>query len=167
MFFPCLENLKRAKFPDQSIQLYDWWLGTRRQNTLQHLNPLQFSLDCGIDIRHSLQLFSQSVYNADLNLLKKRVTLVCPICNHRVAGPDEHLNLNSNFVCKNCGTTIPYSLVEDNLVVTFELIQSPNTQALDNDFPIGNNAGNASSLRLSDIQEYSDDDDIRRLFELM
>ncbi|WP_157764264.1 hypothetical protein [Paenibacillus riograndensis] len=167
MFFPCLENLKRERFPEQSIEIFDWWLGTRRQNTLRNLNPLQFSLDCKIDVQHSLQLFSQSVYNNKIKLLQKHVTLICPLCTHKISGPIEYLDLSKKYSCKNCGTVIPSSLIEDNSVVSFELLQSPessNTQ--DSTSTPGLNSGNAPSLRVSDIQSYvQDDEDIRRLYD--
>ena len=126
MFFPCLENLKKEKFPEQSIALFDWWLGTRRQNNLKSLNPLQFSLDCNINIEHSLQLFAYSVFDQKINLLKQKFKLFCPACEHKVE-PYDQQNAKG-YTCQNCSAKISIDLLPDYTELTFELLRSPEVE---------------------------------------
>lgn len=163
MFFPCLENLKQEKFHEKSIELLDWWLGTRRQNLLRSLNPLQFSLDCNIDVQHSLLLFSHCVYNDKIKLMKQRITIFCPVCNHKVQSSQGKME-NKAYECHNCGTKIIASLLEDYIEITFELTQSP-TKAVEVNEPVETYQGNAPGLRMSDLGQYAaEDDSIRRLY---
>lgn len=168
MYFPCLENLKKARFPEQSIELFDWWLATRRKNTLRSLNPLQFSLDCNINTEHALKLFSHSVFDEDIALLRRKFEVICPVCSHTVHRDFDYLD-KKDYQCPNCGNRVSTQLLDDNTEIRFELLQAPakNVQAHPAD-PIGAPRGNAPSLRASDIDRIgSDDDDVRRLFSYM
>lgn len=164
MFFPCLESLKKGKFPEQSVDIYDWWLGTRRKNTYKSLNPLQFSNDCRIDMNHAIQLFSYCVFDEKIKLLQRRYTLYCPICDHKVLSTIESIP-NKSVICKNCSTEINPILLSDHITITFELLQSPQL-IQDSTTPIGINSGNVYGLRVSHLQELAkEDDDIRRLYD--
>ncbi|MCC6082750.1 hypothetical protein [Bacillus thuringiensis] len=170
MFFPCLDNLKKVKFPKQSVELFDWWLGTRRQNTLSSLNPLQFSLDCEIDIQHSLKLFSHCVFDPEIELLRRKYTVYCPSCSHKVFKSDERI-AQKEVICQNCGTKITANLLPDSTELTFELLKA--AQAIESeslDFqPRGGSGGKAQGLRVSDMDRYIDEDDsdTRRLFDCL
>lgn len=124
MFFPCLSNLKRAKFPEQSIKLLDWWLGTRRQNTRKYINPLQFSIDCNIDIEHTLKLFSHSTYDPQIQLLRQKYVYYCPYCAHRVSTNFKE-NEESILRCNNCEKPISTETLKDSTEIFFELLKAP------------------------------------------
>jgi len=84
---------------------------------------LQFSLDCNINIEHSLQLFSYSVFDQKINLLKRNFKLFCPACDHKVEAFDQQ---NPKvYTCQNCSTKITPNLLPDYTEVSFELLRSP------------------------------------------
>lgn len=170
MFFPCLDNLKKGKFPKQSIEMLDWWLGTRRQNTLNSLNPLQFSLDCEIDVQHSLKLFSHCVFDTEIKLLSRKYIVYCPSCSHKVFKSDNLIS-EMDYLCNNCGTKITANVLPDYTELTFELLKA--AQPIESNYPdvppTGVSMGKAQSLRVSDMNTYieKDDDDTRRLFDCL
>lgn len=124
MFFPCLEDLKSVKYPEQTIELFDWWLGSRKKNSLRTLNPLQFSLDSGIDNSIALSLFSHCVYDRKINLFKIRVVYYCPICNHRMISGKEEVQ-ETFLICRNCESAISEEILKERLEIYFELIKQP------------------------------------------
>ena len=134
MYYPCLENLRRAKFPNQSIELLDWWLGTRRQNTKKSINPLQFSLDCEIDIEHTLRLFSKCTYDPQIKLFKKRYVTYCPYCDHRIRTSSEELE-HTPLQCSNCGMSISNDIIIHQTELLFEIIRPQSGQEPEYEFP--------------------------------
>jgi predicted RNA-binding Zn-ribbon protein involved in translation (DUF1610 family) len=170
MFFPCLENLRKAKFPQQSIDLFDWWLGTRRQNTLHNLNPLQFSLDCNLDLQHSLKIFSHCVFDPEIALLSRNLSVVCPNCGKTIQKTKESID-KKRLKCTNCGTVVSETLLSDCTIISFELLKLPERPLEGHPLetiPNGVFRGNAPSLRVSDLQKNSEgDDDIRRLIDCL
>lgn len=164
MFFPCLEVLKKERVPEPTVNIFDWWLGTRRQNTLSSLNPLQFALDCGIRAEEALKIFSYSVFDQRISLLRRRFIVYCPACNHKVKSlfdpPQE------NCTCPNCCAKIPVGILDDCTEIKFELLKAP--QDSDNSFlpPRGIESGKAPSLRISSSREF-EESEIRRLFDMM
>jgi len=130
MFFPCLVNLEMERFPRPTIELLDWWLGTRKKNSVKSLNPLQFSIDTGIDNSISLSMFSHCVYNKGLNLLKIRYVYYCPICDHRMVTASESIN-ESFLVCRNCEMLISKKVLEDLVEILFVLIKEPRSSTPD------------------------------------
>ncbi|MGG0188246.1 hypothetical protein [Bacillus rhizoplanae] len=170
MFFPCLESLKKAKFPEQSVEMLDWWLGTRRQNTLNSLNPLQFSLDCEIDIQHALKLFSHCVFDSEIELLRRKYTVYCPNCSHKVFKSDDRI-VAENLICPNCCTKIVANILPDSTELTFELLKA--AKVIESDSPDFSmrvaNRGKAQGLRVSDEDTYNNEDneEIRRLFDCL
>ncbi|WP_217270017.1 hypothetical protein [Neobacillus endophyticus] len=161
--------MKKARFPIQSVKLFDWWLGTRRQNTLSSLNPLQFSLDCEIDVQHTLKLFSHAVFDPEIALLRRKYTVFCPRCTHKVFKSNDIIE-NNELHCDNCGTVIKPHLIQDFTELTFELLKvaQPLESNYPNLHPLGGAQGNAQSLRISDMNRYiNNDDDIRRLYDCL
>lgn len=150
--------MKKAKFPPQSIELFDWWLGTRRKNTIKSLNPLQFSLDCEIDIRHALSIFSHCVYDKDIKLLKQKAKINCPSCSHRITNKN-----GNNYICNNCGYIIAPEILNDSTEIVFELLKEPTGEFVHP--PMVVDKGKAKSLRISYIKQFDDDDGIRRLYD--
>ena len=170
MFFPCLENLRRAKFPQQSIELFDWWLGTRRQNTIHNLNPLQFSLDCNIDFQHALKIFSRCVFDSEISILSRKLTIICPNCSNDIQKTEGSID-KKKLECVNCGTKVTELLLPDCTIISFKLLKSPEKELeghpLD-DIPNGSSRGNVPSLRVSEIQnKIESDEDIRRLVDCL
>ncbi|MDF2903009.1 MAG: hypothetical protein K0S25_647 [Bacillus sp. (in: firmicutes)] len=172
MFFPCLNNLKKAKFPDKSVDILDWWLGTRRSNTLKTINPLQFSIDCDISLEHTLDLFTAGVYRFDVKLLKPRYIIDCPICSHKIV--DSYIEpKNLELTCKECGFKLNENVIRESTEIYFILLKKPRNINFDNNSALykGNNfSKKAASLRMSDIEK-SSSSDVRRLktdlFDLM
>ena len=165
MFYPCLNNLKKAKFPKQSIDLLDWWLGTRRQNTIKNINPLQFSLDCNINIEHTLKLFSYCTFSPDISLFKRKYVIYCPVCDHRIITYYAGTEKCSEYRCQNCSTVVTESILPRQTELLFELTMSP--QYLDDMYEedrvvVGASSKKANGLRVVDIQEHSNEE-IRRL----
>ncbi|MCE4092797.1 hypothetical protein ABE112_27420 [Priestia aryabhattai] len=138
MFYPCLENLKK-KFSNQTVDLFDWWLGTRRSNVRKNINPLQFSLDCDIDIEYTLKLFSYSTFDPSIQLFKRKFVTYCPFCDHRVITQYDEPNFENSIECRNCGVTIPSDMYKTNTELYFELLISPNHNQDQDIPPIGAN----------------------------
>jgi DNA-directed RNA polymerase subunit RPC12/RpoP len=166
MFFPCLSNLKKAKFPEKSIEIFDWWLGTRRANTLKTINPIQFSIDCDISLEHTLQLFSAGVYRFDIKLMKPRYITNCPVCSHKII--DNYSKPNTiELTCSECGFKLNENIIRESTEIYFVLLKQP--LQLDPDSSMRDFykkeielPKKANSLRISDIEK-SSSSDVRRL----
>ncbi|GLI83473.1 hypothetical protein ANABIO32_11660 [Rossellomorea marisflavi] len=161
MFYPKLKNLKKERIPDYSIDKLDWWLGTRRQNTRKFVNPLQFSLDCNIDINHALKLFSYCTFGQEVKLLRKKYVTLCPICEHRIATNYQE-PVKKGIRCNNCETDIPNEYFVDHISIFFELLESPRDYIPDIELESESIIKKAPSLRVSEVMGNTDED-IRRL----
>ena len=163
MFYPCLESLKKEKFPEYTIQKFDGWLGTRRSNSRGSLNPLQFSLDCEISIEYTLKLFSYCTFSNEIQLFKRKYVLYCPFCGHKVA--TERENIQSEYQCINCNGHISANIVKNELELIFELTKDPSF--IDEDYSsdqceVSEAPKKAPGLRIGEISNY-EDENIRRL----
>lgn len=171
MFFPDLLNLKKRQVSDHDIEVLDWWLGTRRANTRKYLNPLQFSIDCRVDIDHAMKLFTICVLDSYIQLLTVRYVLKCPNCDSVL---DKQLmtfdpsSLNGKRCC-NCGYHLNKKELTDASEIYFTLLKTPEPIIKNiSDAPFGVDKGNTSSLQGSMLRDIvNKDDDLGRLFSCL
>jgi len=122
MFFPTLNGLKMYKIDDISISKLDGWLGTRRKAVIDSLNPLQFSVDTGIDEQYSIYIFALST-QIGIAVLKARYVIECPLCDTVYKVVYDLEDIPKCFVCNECGSNLKNH--EDYVTIWFELIIEP------------------------------------------
>ena len=71
MYFQDLSIMKNYQINDYLIKKLDVWMGTRRRATWRFLNPIQFSIDCSIDLDTALMMFSLCT-TKEFKLLKQK-----------------------------------------------------------------------------------------------
>ena len=163
MFYPILENLKQNKIDMDIIKKLDGWLGTRRKAIWKSLNPLQFSIDSGIDEDLSLYLF---ILCDNLKLLKVQYIVHCSLCDANLNKYKSIKDIPEKIFCNECNNYI--NINEEDIIVYFELLIPPTDFLYNSSDLYAMSTENfvqkkADSLRLATIE----DEDMRRLFEKM
>lgn len=171
MFFPDLLNLRKRQVSKHDIDILDWWLGTRKANTRKYLNPLQFSIDCNIDLSHALKLFTICTLDSSVNLLSVRYVVRCPICTDLLDKQEKFLDLSklSEKRCGNCGAQLKASILSDITEVYFTLLKTKEeNKTSEIKLPVGVGMGKPGSLQGSNIKKIiNQDDDLGRLFSCL
>jgi hypothetical protein len=169
MFFPDLLNLRKRQVNNHDIDILDWWLGTRKQNTRKYLNPLQFSIDCKIDFGHAIKLFTICVLDSNIKLLSVRYVVRCPNCLDVIEKQENLLNVTcyNGKSCGSCGNRLYIESLIDTSDVYFTLLKKPQ-ENMTHDIPLGLNRGKSESLHGSQIKEIiKEDEDLGRLFSCL
>jgi hypothetical protein len=100
----------------------DCWLGTRRLATRKFLNPLNFSIDTGIDAEVAMYIFALCT-QTNINILKVKYVVECRNCNHICGKYYSTGDIPRKISCSDCGISIDVN--EDDIKIWFELIQEP------------------------------------------
>lgn len=133
MFFQDLMNLKKRQISTHDIEMLDWWLGTRKPNHRKYLNPLQFSIDCRIDVSHALNLFSICVLDKSIQLLSVRYVSRCAFCESILSQQSEYMDIKKvRKKCYECGSQNDERFLKENSEIFFTLLKQPdlNTTSL-------------------------------------
>ncbi|TYS18483.1 hypothetical protein FZC78_02790 [Rossellomorea vietnamensis] len=154
MYFPTLNILKNYHQIDNFvISKLDSWLGTRRQAVRKFLTPLQFSIDTDIDEEYSISLFAICT-DPKIKVLQEKYIVECPHDNTILGVYTSAHEVPHRILCNECNQYIDVSL--NNLVIWFELIQSPQLpqQNGKKDISRGNDIrGKAGGLRPARIKK--------------
>ncbi|MEK4024435.1 hypothetical protein [Sporosarcina sp. FSL W7-1283] len=154
MYFPSLKNLKKRQVSDHDIDIFDWWLATRKPNTRHYLNPLQFSIDCNIDSSYSLELFSYCTYEESISLFSVRYVARCPVCQTVLLKHNNVLNKSKiPKQCYECGSNLAEDIVVDHLDVYFSLLKFPERPLAHTSPPVGVGKDNVQTLQGAQIIE--------------
>jgi predicted RNA-binding Zn-ribbon protein involved in translation (DUF1610 family) len=159
-------NLKKKQISNHEIEIFDWWLGTRKSNVRKYLNPLQFSIDCSMNFDNSLKLFTFSTLEETINLLSIRYVSRCYNCNDVLSRQEDFFDVKKvSKICPNCGERNLEEIIKDNVEIYFSLNELPREISDPITQPIGIGSGKAESLQGSMIKPTIDsNDDLSRLF---
>lgn len=128
MYFPTLSTLKSYTGVDEvTIAKLDAWLGIRRKAVIDFLNPLQFSIDSGIDEEFCLYLFALTSQN-DIGVLRVKYVIECPCCEHVSKTYYKQIDVPRIFECLNCESTGP--IRDEYITVWFELVKEAQEQPI-------------------------------------
>lgn len=106
--------------------MLQWWLGTRKRNTWKYLNPLQYSIDCNINIDTALNIFFTCAHYGDVKTFAVRTISRCPNCESIVAKEFNTIALNNlPEFCEECGCFLEAKFVKNDSEVYFSLIVDP------------------------------------------
>jgi hypothetical protein len=130
MFYPILSTLEQHQVDRLVISQLDSWLGTRRKAVWHALNPLQFSIDSGIDEELALYVFALCT-EAEFGLLRVKYVLECPVCDRNIKTYYSASDIPQFFTCLECGTHIE-KIDEEWISIWFELLK-PTTELITNE----------------------------------
>lgn len=165
MYFPVLEDLKRVNKIE--IDLLDWWVGTRKKNTWKYLNPLQFSVDCGISDETALNLFVECTLQEDVKLFEVRTLLRCPQCRTVISKENGTFNIENKFPnkCSDCRESIDYELLKDDIEIYFSLLVPPSPTTISKHMPLGGEAKKVVALTIQSAQQISTNGALAKLLD--
>lgn len=168
MYFPVLENLKTNKVNPRDIELLDWWVGTRKKNTWKYLNPLQYSLDCGINHETAISLFALCTLEEDISLFQVRSVTRCPNCKEVVAKEyDSVCPTNFPSLCEECGEILLEEELKNETEVYFSLQVDPVPPKITPSAPLWGKKEVAQKLKLTDLKELSSSQSaLNKLFDI-
>jgi Family of unknown function (DUF5939) len=153
MFFPPLSNLRKRQISEYEVDILDWWLGTRKKTTLKYLNPLQFSIDCNIDVEHAIKLFSYCTLEDSIDIFEIRYVSRCPNCKTVLKKQEGYFTLSKNtLTCPECGLKTEAKVLKDEVEVYFSLTVSASEFGNRERKPVGVPVGKAESLQGSMIK---------------
>ncbi|MCG7435530.1 hypothetical protein [Lysinibacillus fusiformis] len=155
MYFPVLEDLKKVN--KLEVDLLDWWVGTRKKNTWNYLNPLQFSVDCGVSEETAFNLFAECTLQEDVKLFEVRTILRCPQCNKVITREIGKFNMENGFPnnCSECHELIDYEVFKDDIEIYFSLLISPTPTTDFKPMPLGGESKQVDALTFQSAQQIS------------
>lgn len=112
--------MRTQRIDQMIVDQLDSWLGIRRRATWKTLDPLQFSIDSGIDEDLALYLF---VLCAKINLLKIQYVISCPFCENNLQVYNFSTDIPKEITCEECN--LKQIIDEENIIVYFELLIPP------------------------------------------
>lgn len=106
--------------------MLQWWLATRKRNTWNYLNPLQYSIDCNVNIETAISLFFVCSFHEDVKTFNVRTISRCPNCETVVAKERDSIVLvNLPQFCDECGVQLDGKFLKDDSEIFFSLIVDP------------------------------------------
>lgn len=121
-----LKGLNNYRFSQQDIDMLQWWIQTRKRNTWNYLNPLQYSLDCNINIETAIELFLTCTHYPDVKVFDVRSISKCPNCESTISSEEDCIVITEYpNNCNECGLPIQSDLMDDFTEIVFKLIVDP------------------------------------------
>ncbi|PIC65379.1 hypothetical protein CSV79_01800 [Sporosarcina sp. P13] len=163
MSLKLLENLNNYRFSKQDIDMLIWWIQTRKRNTWNYLNPLQYSVDCNINIETAIELFLTCTHYSDVKVFDVRSIAKCPNCDSIISTEENCImitDLPKN--CNECGLHIQPDFMDNFTDIIFKLIVDPFPPELTPTPPIGVSKQPATHLTSHKILR-SDSKNVRTL----
>lgn len=154
MSLTLLEDLKKYQFSKPDIDMLTWWLQTRKRNTWKYLNPLQYSVDCNINIEIALNLFLTCSLYDDVKVFDVRAVARCPNCNSVISKTKDSLSVVSiPEECEECSMSIEESFMDEYVEIYFSLIADPLPPSSTPNLPMGVNKVKSNPLTLDQIKK--------------
>ncbi len=147
-----LKNLKNYQFSKPDIDMLQWWLQTRKRNTWNYLNPLQYSIDCNINIETAIGLFLTCTHHKDVKTFDVRSVAKCPNCDSVITVENGCIEITDfPSFCSECCLPIEETLMDNFTEIVFQLVVDPIPPVFTPNPPTGVNTIRAEALTSSKL----------------